>query len=221
MEKVSIIVPLYNYGRYLAECLESLLNQSVPAHEIIVVDDGSTDGGAEIAKKYPVILIQQKNAGLSAARNTGIRAATGKYVMSVDADDILRPDAIREHLAIIDENSIATCGLMYFGSDTGTHRPREATVPILLKTNVIYSNTMFPRKAWEEVGGFDESETMRLGWEDREFWLRVMGAGYRSRVSDYVALLYRRHPQAMSFQTANPNHQRLQDYIYKKNRHLA
>lgn len=217
---VSVIVPAYNYGKYIGETLMSIFAQSVPAHEIIVVDDESTDNTAEIVAKYPVTYIHQKNKGLSGARNTGIRAATGTYIMSVDADDILRPDCIKAHLELADEQSIVTCGLMAFGNDNYTARPREATVDILLKTNVIYSNTLFPKKAWEVVGGFDESETMRLGWEDREFWLRVVGAGYKSKVGDYIGLLWRRHGNNMSNETANPNSDLLQSYIYEKNKHL-
>lgn len=218
---VSVIVPAYNYGQYIAETLESILAQSVPAHEVIVVDDGSTDTTAEIVKKYPVTYLYQENKGLAAARNTGIKHATGTYIMSVDADDILKPEAIKEHLKLADEKSIVTCGLMAFGAENYTARPRKATVDILLKTNVIYSNTLFPKQAWCDVGGFDESDTMRLGWEDREFWLRVLAAGYESKVGEYVALLWRRHPKTMSSTTANPNHQILQEYIFNKNKHLA
>lgn len=109
---------------------------------------------------------------------------------------------------------------MAFGSESYTARPTVATIPILLKTNVIYSNTLFPKQAWENVGGFDESPIMRLGWEDREFWIRVLGAGYKSKVSNYIALLWRRHPKTMSSTSADPNHKILQDYIYNKNKHL-
>lgn len=217
---MSVIVPCYNYGKYLGETLESILNQSVKPHEIIVVSDGAIDNSVEIARKYPVTIIEKENGGLASARNAGIRVATGRYIMSVDSDDILRKDAIKEHIRLIDDTSIVTCGLMAFGAENYTARPREATVDILLKTNVIYSNTLFPKQAWIDVGGFDESQTMRLGWEDREFWLRVIGAGYKSKVSDYIALLWRRHPGAMSNMTANPNAGILQDYIYNKNKHL-
>lgn len=220
MGKVSIIIPCYSYAQYLDEAIQSVLNQSVKAHEIIVVSDGAIDNSVEIARKYPVIIVEKENGGLASARNAGIKVATGKYIMSFDSDDIMRPDCIKEHLALADDNTIVTCGLMAFGSENYTARPREATLEILLKTNVIYSNTLFPRKAWEEVGGFDESKTMRLGWEDREFWVRVLGAGYKSKVSNYIGLLWRRHPMTMSATTADPNHQILQDYIYKKNKHL-
>lgn len=215
--EVSVIIPAYNYGKYIAETIESVLSQSVKPLEIIVVDDGSTDNTFDIVAEYPVTYIYQNNKGLAVARNTGIKYAKGKYIMSVDADDILRPDCIKEHLALADEKSLVTCGLMAFGSENYTARPKEATVEILLQTNCIYSNTLFPRQAWVDVGGFDESETMRLGWEDREFWLRCLKAGYKSKIGDYIGLLWRRHPNTMSSTTANPNAKKLQEYIYNKN----
>lgn len=216
MNNVSVIIPMYNYGKYLDEAIQSVLNQSVPAHEIICVSDGAVDNSLEIAKKYPVKIIEKENGGLSSARNAGIREATGKYIISFDSDDIMRPDCIKEHLKLADENSIVTCGLMAFGSANYTAYPRKATVDILLKTNCIYSNSLFPKKMWEEVGGFDEHPTMRLGWEDRLFWLEALQKGYKSVVGDYVGLLWRRHPNTMSDTTANPNAKKLQEYIYNK-----
>lgn len=215
---ISVIVPYYNYKDYVRETLESVLEQSHKPKEIIVVDDGSTDGGDEIIKKYPVTYYRKENGGLSSARNYGIERATGEYIMSVDADDILRPECLEEHLKLADEKNLVTCGLMAFGAENYTARPQKATVDILLKTNVIYSNTLFPKQAWIDVGGFDESEIMRLGWEDREFWVRCLKAGYESKVSDYVGLLWRRHNKTMSDTTANPNAEKLQQYIYEKNK---
>ena len=222
MEKptVTVIIPIYNYGQYLDEAIQSVLDQSVKPHEIIVVSDGAIDNSVEIARKYPVTIIEKQNGGLASARNAGIRAATGTYVMSFDSDDIMRPDCIKEHLKLAAPNTIVTCGLMAFGNESYTARPRVATVEILLETNCIYSNSLFPRQAWIDVGGFDEGEIMRKGWEDREFWLRCLGAGYQSVVSHEICLLWRRHPQTMSSTTADPNAKLLQDYIYQKNKYL-
>lgn len=213
---VSVIIPMYNYGQYLDEAIQSVLNQSIPAHEIICVSDGAIDNSVEIARKYPVKIIEKENGGLASARNAGIREATGEYIMSFDSDDIMRPDCIKEHLALADEKSIVTCGLMAFGIESYTARPVKATVDILLKTNCIYSNSLFPKKMWVDVGGFDENEIMRLGWEDRLYWLEALIKGYESKISDYVALLWRRHPNTMSSTTANPNAGKLQEYIYNK-----
>lgn len=217
MEKtVSVIIPLYSYGKYLDEAIQSVLNQSVKPLEIICVSDGAIDNSVEIASKYPVKIIEKENGGLSSARNTGIREAKGEYILSFDSDDIMRPDCIKDHLELADDKSIVTCGLMAFGSDNYTAYPRVATVDILLKTNCIYSNSLFPRKMWEEVGGFDESEVMRKGFEDRLFWLEALIKGYQSKVSTKVALLWRRHPNTMSDTSANPNSKILQEYIYNK-----
>ncbi len=224
MEKlptVSVIIPMYNYSEYLAEAIESVLSQSVPPHEIICVSDGAIDNSVEIAQKYPVKIIEKKNRGLSSARNAGIKEATGEYIISFDSDDIMRPDCIKEHLRIAGRDRIGTCGLMAFGAESYTARPRVATVEILLKTNCIYSNSIFPKKMWEDVGGFDESETMRFGWEDREFWLHALKKGYKSVTSDFVALLWRRHSKTMSETSANPNAEILQDYIYKKHSRMS
>lgn len=218
---VSVIMPVYNYARYLKEALDSVMAQSVKPHEIIVVDDCSTDNPKEICDLYPVIYIKHdKNRGLAAARNTGIRHATGTYCFSFDADDILRPDAIKEHVKLAAPNTIVTCGLMAFGADTYTARPEKATLELLMKRNCIYSNSLFPKALWEKVGGFDESETMRLGLEDWEAWIRMAGAGANFVTSDYIALLWRRHPQAMSTASANPNWEKITSYIFNKNKHL-
>lgn len=97
--RVSIIVPIYNVEKYLEECLESLVNQTLQEIEIILVIDGSTDGSEMIAQKYAdkydnIRMIVQENQGLSGARNTGLKAAKGKYVYFVDSDDYISLNAM-------------------------------------------------------------------------------------------------------------------------------
>ncbi len=100
--KISVIIPCYNHGRYLARAIESINSQSVKDTEIIVVDDGSTDNTKEETTRYPeIIYIYQSNQGLSAARNTGIRASKGDYLVFLDADDWLAPDALKINLGYI------------------------------------------------------------------------------------------------------------------------
>ncbi len=220
METVSVIIPMYAYAQYLDEAIQSVLNQSVKAHEIICVSDGAIDNSVEIARKYPVTIIEKANGGLASARNAGIKAATGKYMMSFDSDDIMRPDCIKEHLKLAVDNTIVTCGLMAFGSESYTARPEIASVELLMKRNCIYSNSLFPKALWEKVGGFDEGETLRLGLEDWECWIRMAGAGAEFKIGNYVGLLWRRHPGAMSTASANPNWGKITTYIRDKNKHL-
>lgn len=96
---VSVIIPCYNYGRYLHKAIESVLLQTYTNYEIIVVDDGSTDNSKQVAKKYnPVTYIFQENAGLAAARNKGIINSNGQYIIFLDADDWLYTTAIETNL---------------------------------------------------------------------------------------------------------------------------
>lgn len=106
--KVSVIIPCYNAGRYLAECLDSVLAQSECDIEVIVVDDGSSDNTLEIASAYAlrdvrVKVLHQENAGVCAARNLGLSIAAGEWVSFVDSDDLLMPDSLAVMLAAADE----------------------------------------------------------------------------------------------------------------------
>lgn len=89
---ISVIIPTYNASSFLSQCLETILSQTYNNLEVIVVDDGSTDDTVQVAKRYPVKVIQQVNKGAAAARNTGIHAATGAYLHFMDADDLINLD---------------------------------------------------------------------------------------------------------------------------------
>lgn len=221
MEKtVACIMPLYNYARYLEDAIQSVITQTRVPDEIIVVDDCSTDNPWEtVLYKYPQVtyIKHEKNSGLAAARNTGVRHAKSEFVFSFDADDMLRPKAVEEHLALAEQNAVVTLPLIAFGAESYTARPEIASFDLLMQRNCIYSNSMFPKSLWEKVGGFDESETMRLGLEDWECWIRMAKAGAKFIVGDYPALLWRRHPKAMSNASANPNWDKITRYIKEKN----
>jgi len=213
---ISVIIPAYNQAHFLGECIESVLRQSVKADEIIVVNDGATDNTSEVARRYPITLVEKENGGLSSARNAGIEVATSQFIQPLDSDDLLRPDAIKEHLKIADEKSIAQCGLLYFGTQMAEFRPQGATLETLLKTNTVYCNSVFPKKAWEDIGGYDESETMRLGLEDWLAWIEMAAVGYRVTTSDYISLLYRRHGEAMTKQTTHPHWNTIIKYMAER-----
>jgi len=219
---VACIIPCFNYGNFLEEAIESVYKQTRLPDEIIAVDDCSTDNTAEILARHPLIkyIKHDKNRGLAAARNTGVKASTSTYCFSFDADDILRPEAVEKHLELAGANTIVTMPLMAFGAENYTARPEVATFEILSKRNCIYSNSLFPKALWERVGGFDESETMRLGLEDWLFWTECAKKGAIFKTGDYVSLLWRRHPKAMSNVSANPNWKKITDYMQDKLRTL-
>ena len=96
MPKFSIIIPVYNVEKYIDNCLKSIMNQTFKDYEIIVVNDGTKDNSMDIVKKYDVTIVEQKNQGLSAARNTGVNHATGEYLIFLDSDDSWNKDLLKE-----------------------------------------------------------------------------------------------------------------------------
>ena len=110
MKKVSIIIPVYNVEKYLPKCLDSVVGQSYADLEIICIDDGTPDGSAAVILSYAekdgrIKLISQENQGLSGARNTGIGAATGEYIVFLDGDDWLDTEAIKAAVEKAERNS--------------------------------------------------------------------------------------------------------------------
>ena len=102
---VAVVIPCYNQRNFLASAIESALEQSLPAAEIIVVDDGNEEDLSEFARSYPAItLLRQANRGLAGARNAGLRACTAQRVIFLDADDRLGPDAVEAGLRCFDDN---------------------------------------------------------------------------------------------------------------------
>ncbi len=178
---VSVIIPCYNGGAYLEEAIESALAQSYQAVEIIIVDDGSTDGSSAIAQKLPVRYVWQENRGLTASRNRGIRESRGSYVVFLDADDRLKPEAIETGLRVLAQHPqcAMTVGDHLFVSEDGSHLADSRKKCILkshyealLKSNFIemISSVLFRRSVLEEVGGFDTR--LRVA-EDYDLYLRI------------------------------------------------
>jgi glycosyltransferase involved in cell wall biosynthesis len=110
MSKLSIIIPVYNVQEYLANCIDSIINQDYPFKEVILINDGSTDGSAKILEFYKVnypdlIVIEKTNGGLSSARNAGLDIATGDFVTFVDSDDYLDLNTYSSNMEFLNQNS--------------------------------------------------------------------------------------------------------------------
>ncbi|MBZ0290255.1 MAG: glycosyltransferase, partial [Anaerolineae bacterium] len=208
IERVSVIVPSYNQGRYVAETVESVLAQTYPHVEIIVVDDGSTDDTRERLSVYAprILCISQPNKGLSGARNTGLAASRGRYVLFLDSDDLLLPTALEKLASILDQD--AGCGLAYCAwrqisadgqTALGEVHPRQSghVLKALLLRDFFFfgSSALIRREALERVGPFDES----LPWgDDADMWLRIAHAGYTFGYLDEAVLKYRVHTASMT-----------------------
>jgi glycosyltransferase involved in cell wall biosynthesis len=184
---VSVIIPNYNYGRYLSEAIDSVLAQTYSNIEIIVVDDGSSDNSLEILAAYEkkgIKVIQQKNSGVGAARNIGAAKSKGKFIAFLDADDIWIPTKIERQLAgFTDEIGLITCGMREFDSasnETLAYLMSDKTdwdvhEILLLDYPVVSGSAIVVRRSTFEIsGGFDDRKEMHPS-EDWEFFYRIAG----------------------------------------------
>ena len=111
MIKISVIIPVYNCKMYLRQCIESVINQDEKNIEIILVDDGSTDGSSSICEEYAkkdkrITFVHKKNEGVSVARNVGLKNAKGKYIAFVDADDYINPKTYSKAFEHMEKNNL-------------------------------------------------------------------------------------------------------------------
>lgn len=182
MSRVSVVIPCYNAGAFLAEAVESALAQTWDDLEVVIVDDGSTDE-ATIAllrdASWPrTRILRQANAGPAAARNAAIAGATGEFVLPLDADDRIAPSYVEKAVRVLVERpevGIVYCRAEKFGAESGpwllpSYSPRELAID-----NVIFVTSLFRRTDWERVGGFNPQ--LRHGVEDYDFWVRLVGLG--------------------------------------------
>ena len=174
---VSVVIPTYNYGRYVTEAVESALAQTLPPTEIIVVDDGSTDDTVARLQPYMgrIRYIHQENQGLSAARNTGIRNATGEWIALLDADDLWHRQKLEVQLrAIVGRTDVALVGSPSSPTSEGplpVPKVYELTVrDFVLSSRTGTTGALIRLSNLEAVGYFDE--TLR-SVEDRDMWLRL------------------------------------------------
>lgn len=186
---VSIIIPCHNAGRWLAETLESALAQTHPATEIIVVDDGSQDSSLAIAQHFAdrgVRVVTRANAGASAARNHGLRLATGDFVQFLDADDLISPGKIAAQLAFLGARppgTLATCRWGRFQTDPAAAQFVDTAVfrdfaPVDFLVLAGETGAMMHPAAWlvpravaDRAGPWDESLTLN---DDGEYFCRVL-----------------------------------------------
>lgn len=208
----SVVIPCYKQAEYLAEAIESALAQTRPC-EVIVVDDGSPDDAAKVAERYPVTLVRQKNKGLAAARNAGIRAATGTHILPLDADDRLHPECVADMLRA-SRSGLVRARAHLFGDVERDWLPGgDLSVAGCMRANVAASCSLFPKAAWTAVGGYDES--MTEGYEDWDLHVRLLAAGYPLATVRDVRWYYRRHGRTMVVD-ANAKHDEIVAYMRAK-----
>jgi GT2 family glycosyltransferase len=221
---VSVIVPCYNGGRYLDVLLASLAAQTFRDFETVIVDDGSTDEAtrAKLASLDPGIrVVRQENRGLAAARNTGFREARADLILPLDCDDQLDPSFLSEvHGALSTgpaDVGFAFTHMRLTGARTGMRACRFDRFDQLFVNDLPYA-MLIRKRAWEMAGRYDES--MRDGYEDWEFNIRLAAAGFRGVELAKPLLVYHVSATGMLASTSLPRHGTLWRRIRTKHRDL-
>jgi glycosyltransferase involved in cell wall biosynthesis len=202
---VSIVVPCYNQGRFVGEAIESALGQTYPHVEVIVVDDGSTDDTASVARRYEAVrCIQQPNRGTAAARNRGFRESRGEYVVFLDADDRLLPLAVAtglDCLAAHPEWGFAAGHVRLLNPDgSAAATPPQDHEPLsyltLLRSNYIWTPgvVMYRRTVLDAIGGFRPSAGGSADYDQNIRVARQFEIGCHHE----VVLEYRKHDANMT-----------------------
>ena len=192
--KISVVVCAFNGEKFIAEAIQSILNQTIKPYEIIVVNDGSTDQtlGQLSPFKDLITLIDQENQGLPSARNNGIKAAKGNLMAFLDQDDFFPEDAFKSQLEAFAEYKTAR---VVFGH---TQLTKEGVVVLNPEDSVLLllmGCTMIEKSVFDEVGVFDPS--MLMG-EDVDMFLRINEAKIPMAIHDKVVMNYRRHGENLT-----------------------
>jgi len=206
--KISVIIPAYNAAQFVRTAIESCLSQTYAPHEIVVVDDASTDGTAALAESFPLpvrVIRLAQNMGVAAARNRGIQESTGNWIAFLDADDWFLPEKLERQRLCILENERAV--LVYAGwriisvdgvESLGRFKPPSDLLPMLrYRCNLPLLTILVRRDVFDSVGGFNPAYRRCQDWD---LWLRIAG---RYSVESFAGLpeplaVYRRVPGSLS-----------------------
>lgn len=192
--RVSVVIPARDRATMLPDAIGSLLEQTRPPDEIIVVDDCSVDDTRSVAQSYGdrVLVLDSDGSGPAAARNVGIAAASGAFIGFLDSDDLWTPAALATQLALLDAHPEAACAW-----SMGMWRLLDGGLPLggkgdgAVERMVGVNSMLFRRFALATLGGFDAS--LRIG-EDHDIVRRSRAAGLSIVEGDEVVAIYRRHP---------------------------
>jgi glycosyltransferase involved in cell wall biosynthesis len=220
---VSIVIPIYNQAQYLGETFDAVIKSTFKQVEIIIVDDGSTDGSAEVALKLKdaspqiVSVIIQENSGPAKARNEGIKIARSKYILPLDGDDLIAPTYIENAVKALEENpevKVVYSEAEKFGDKIGKWKLKPFSLKSLSLDNMIFVSAFYRKKDWENVGGYDERITW--GWEDWEFWINMLKSGGEVIKLPETGFFYRIRKNSRRKSTNKESKQKTIDLINSK-----
>lgn len=225
MGLISIIVPCYNQAQFLHDCLKSVTEQSYTNWQCIIVNDGSPDDTETVAMNWVNTdsrfkYIYKKNGGLSSARNAGILAAEGEYILPLDADDKISANYLEECVKAFSTNpslSLVYGSAELFGTESGTWNLPQYSYRRLLTENMIYCSAMYKKQAVLEAGMYDENLTK--GSEDWELWIRLLSEHSEVLRLNNICFYYRVKENSMIKQMrVDVNYQNWsRNYIFNNN----
>ncbi len=200
--EVAVVVPCHGYARFLPDAVASVVAQTWRNLRIVIVDDGSPDDTAEVAasliERFPerrIDLLRQRNQGLAAARNNGIRATSSPLVLALDADDRLAPHAIERLVAALGAgDDVATPLGRTFGDEDRPLVTRPVTRRRLRAANCLVYASLYRRELFERIGGY---RPRAPGYEDWDFWLSALELGARFVHVPEPLFFYRKHGRTM------------------------
>ncbi|MFP4013247.1 MAG: glycosyltransferase family 2 protein [Chitinispirillaceae bacterium] len=206
MSLFSVIIPTYNRRHTLARAIESVLFQSMRDFELIVVDDGSTDGTAELVENYPATFIRlEQNCGVAKARNRGVSESNGEWIAFLDSDDWWNPNKLQLQLDYCRQNHdyeiVQTCETWIRNgrrvNPPQTHLKKEGHIfeESLRRCMITPSSVILRRSLWDKTGGFDESFP---ACEDYDLWLRITCRQKVGLVDKHLLTRFGGHPDQLS-----------------------
>ena len=208
--RVSIVIPVFDSGAVLADALASVGRQTFRAYEVVLVDDGSTDPATiaqcDAAAREPgVRLVRTPHQGPARARNTGIEAARGAYVLPLDSDDWIAPTFLERTVAVLDQDpsvDVAFTWVSLVGRHHGTWETGPFALPDMLSRCTIHVCALYRRRVWELAGGYDPQFVESC--EDWDFWLSALEHGVGGRGIPEVLAYYRRTPASREIGSRAP-----------------
>lgn len=225
--RVSIVIPVFDSGAYLGDALASVARQTFREHEVILVDDGSTDARTialcdDAGRRPGIRLIRTPNGGPARARNAGIEAAHGAYVLPLDSDDTLAPTFLARTVAVLDAEpaiDVAYTWVALVGRHHGVWETGPFALPEMLSRCRVHVSSLYRRGVWELAGGYDPRFVESC--EDWDFWLSALERGATGRGIPEVLAYYRRTTASRELDSRTPGTStRLMRSLVEKHRAL-
>lgn len=221
---VSFIIPFYNSASTILDAIDSIEKQNYTHYDVWIVDDGSTHEPSlrilnELTEKEKIHVIRQENQGPSLARQAAIEKTKAEFLVLLDADNRIRPETIEMGLAILQSNKeigVVYGDLYYFTEEKNwIKKQEEFSIKKALLYNQVDTACVIKKEVFKKTGSFD-SYMSKIGLEDWEFWINITEDGWKMVHIPAILFDIRVRKDSRTYETANPNLQKLMVHVYKK-----